>query len=143
MGEGGVPAKEPTELGRWLLDEMDRRGLSQTALAAGMGIGQATISRWIYTDIQPERDKIMRLADALTLAVAERAELSAITGLNLAADPDRPTATVPAMHPRAAEIARMLAPDSPISEDDRHVLELLLERIVDPYRKVMRRRKAG
>lgn len=138
-----MAAKEPTELGRWLLDEMERRNLSQTALAGSMGIAQATISRWILTDIQPERDKIMRLADALALTAAELAELSAITGLNLAADSDRPALAAPAMHPLAAEVARMLAADSPVVGEDRRVLELLLERVVDPYRKVMRRRKAG
>jgi hypothetical protein len=41
------------------------------------------------------------------------------------------------------ELARILADDSPIPEPDRHALETVLDRMLDPYRKVMRRRRSA
>jgi hypothetical protein len=37
----------------------------------------------------------------------------------------------------------MLADDSPIPQADRQALETVLDRLVDPYRKVLRRRRTG
>jgi hypothetical protein len=37
----------------------------------------------------------------------------------------------------------MLAADSPISEIDRQALETVLDRMLEPYRKVMRRRRSA
>ena len=55
---------------------------------------------------------------------------------------DRET-EVPATHPLVHELARMLADDSAIPEPDRHALETVLDRMLDPYRKVMRRRRSA
>jgi hypothetical protein len=37
----------------------------------------------------------------------------------------------------------MLAGDSPIPRADREALETVLDRLLDPYRKVLRRRRSG
>jgi hypothetical protein len=37
----------------------------------------------------------------------------------------------------------MLADDSPIPEPDRQALETVLDRMLDPYRRVMRRRRSA
>jgi hypothetical protein len=37
----------------------------------------------------------------------------------------------------------MLADDSPIPSRDRQALETVLDRLLDPYRKVMRRRRSA
>jgi hypothetical protein len=48
-----------------------------------------------------------------------------------------------ATHPVVRELALMLADDSPIPGPDRHALELVLDRMIDPYRKVVRRRRSA
>lgn len=143
-----MPAKEPTALGWWLLAEMDRRQLSQTYLAGRMGVAQATISRWIYRSMQPETNKLNQLADEFKLDDQQRAEMFRLAGHNVASATIRAEITaeaevVRAVHPIAAEIRRMLDAGSPIPDGDRQLLETLLDRVIDPYRKVMRRRKTG
>lgn len=146
MGDDGVPAKEPTALGWWLLGEMDARHLSQTELSTRMGVAQATISRWIYRDIRPDTDKLSQLADALGLDEAQRADLFRRAGHSLAsiqADEGPAVDVIRPMHPLAVEIQRMLADESPVGERDREMLETILDRVIEPYRKVMRRRKTA
>lgn len=145
MGDARVPAtKEPTELGWWLLSEMTARNLSQTDLAIRMGVAQATISRWIYQAIRPDTDKLAQLADALMLDEAQRADLFRRAGHTLASVQADETVKAPQpMHVLAVEIQRMLAAESPLSDDDRRVLEMLLDRVIEPYRKVMRRRRTA
>jgi hypothetical protein len=41
------------------------------------------------------------------------------------------------------ELARILADDSPIPGPDRQALEIVLDRMLDPYRKVLRRRRSA
>jgi hypothetical protein len=47
------------------------------------------------------------------------------------------------MHPLAHELARLLADDSPIPRADREALETVLDRMLDPYRRLSRRRRSG
>jgi hypothetical protein len=49
----------------------------------------------------------------------------------------------PAAHPLVHDLARVLADDSPIPRADREALETVLDRMLEPYRRLLRRRKSG
>lgn len=54
-----------TSFGRWLVDEMERRGLIKKALRARSGVGQSTISQIVSGARHPSRDMVQRLAEGL------------------------------------------------------------------------------
>jgi len=95
------------------------------------------VLRWLSEEQRPTIRSIERIAPVLGRSINE---------LVLAAYPDRLSGQVtearPA-HPLVHELARMLADDSPIPPADRAALETVLDRLIDPYRKVLRRRGTG
>lgn len=133
---------EPTEFGYFLLRKMAEHDppLSQAELARRMGVGQSTISRWIFAPGRPQDDKLRLLAAAIDvklndlLAMAGYGEPSgdvanALSNLRLDVDP------------LAEELSAMLDDSSPLSATDRAFLRHTVDRLMDPYRKSMRRRR--
>jgi transcriptional regulator with XRE-family HTH domain len=108
-----------------------------THFARAVGTDPSVVLRWLSEEQRPTIRSIERIAPVLGRSINE---------LVRAAYPDRlsgPAPEVPAMHPLVHEVARMLADDSPIPRADREALETVLDRLVDPYRKVLRRRRTG
>lgn len=108
-----------------------------THFARAVGTDPSVVLRWLSEEQRPTIRSIERIAPVLGRSINE---------LVRAAYPDRlsgPTPEVPAAHPLVHELARMLADDSPIPRADREALETVLDRLVDPYRKVLRRRRTG
>lgn len=135
---------QPTEFGNWLLVQMANAGLTQSELARQTGLAQATISRWIYHPGRPDPDKLNQLARALGVNALE---LHRRAGHLAPEANERPGKVVSAeplnWPPIAAEIRAMLADDSPIGATDRDALATILDRVIDPYRRRMRRRKVS
>ena len=108
-----------------------------THFARAAGTDPSVVLRWLSEEQRPTIRSIERIAPVLGKSINE---------LVLAAYPDRLSGQVhearPA-HPLVHEIARMLADDSPIPPADRAALETVLDRLLDPYRKVLRRRGTG
>jgi transcriptional regulator with XRE-family HTH domain len=108
-----------------------------THFARAVGTDPSVVLRWLSEEQRPTIRSIERIAPVLGKTINE---------LVVAAYPDRlggPETEVPATHPLVHELARMLADDSAIPEPDRHALETVLDRMLDPYRKVMRRRRSA
>jgi transcriptional regulator with XRE-family HTH domain len=108
-----------------------------THFARAVGTDPSVVLRWLSEEQRPTIRSIERIAPVLGRSINE---------LVRAAYPDRlsgPAPEVPATHPLVHELARMLAGDSPIPRADREALETVLDRLVDPYRKVLRRRRTG
>src|ERR1700761_1193938 len=108
-----------------------------THFARAVGTDPSVVLRWLSEEQRPTIRSIERIAPGLGRSINE---------LVRAAYPDRlsgPEPEVPATHPLVHELARMLADDSPIPRADREALETVLDRLVDPYRKVLRRRRTG
>ena len=109
-----------------------------THFARAAGFDPSVVLRWLSEEQRPTIRSIERIAPVLGRSINE---------LVLAAYPDRlngpAPAAVPAAHPLVHELARMLAPDSPIPRADREALETVLDRMLEPYRRVLRRRKSG
>jgi transcriptional regulator with XRE-family HTH domain len=108
-----------------------------THFARAAGTDPSVVLRWLSVEQRPTIRSIERIAPVLGKSINE---------LVLAAYPDRLSGQVadsrPA-HPLVHELARMLADDSPIPRADREALETVLDRLLDPYRKVLRRRGTG
>lgn len=108
-----------------------------THFARAVGTDPSVVLRWLSEEQRPTIRSIERIAPVLGRSINE---------LVLAAYPDRlsgPAPDAPPVHPLAHELARMLADDSPIPPADRQALETVLDRLLDPYRKVLRRRGTG
>jgi transcriptional regulator with XRE-family HTH domain len=108
-----------------------------THFARAVGTDPSVVLRWLSEEQRPTIRSIERIAPVLGRSINE---------LVRAAYPDRlsgPAPEVPAIHPLVHELARVLADDSPIPRADRDALETVLDRLVDPYRKVLRRRRTG
>ena len=108
-----------------------------THFARAVGTDPSVVLRWLSEEQRPTIRSIERIAPILGKTINE---------LVLAAYPDRvngPRTEQRPTHPLVHELARMLADDSPIPEPDRNALETVLDRMLDPYRKVMRRRRSA
>jgi transcriptional regulator with XRE-family HTH domain len=109
-----------------------------THFARAVGTDPSVVLRWLSEEQRPTIRSIERIAPVLGKTIDEVVR---------AAYPDRlggeAPAAVPQLHPLAYELGRMLAADSPISEIDRQALETVLDRMLEPYRKVMRRRRSA
>lgn len=133
---------EPTEFGYFVLNLMGQHDppLTQTALAAVTGVGQATISRWIFTPGRPNPDKLRALADALGIGHDELLQAAGYAKRSQELSAALAASKVDRL---ASELSTMLDETSPLSEDDRQFLRHTVDRLMDPYRKSMRRRRSA
>ena len=108
-----------------------------THFARAAGTDPSVVLRWLSGEQRPTIRSIERIAPVLGRSIPE---------IVVAAYPDRvgeqPAAPPPA-HPLVHELSRILAPDSPVPEPDRAALESVLDRMLDPYRKILRRRRSA
>jgi transcriptional regulator with XRE-family HTH domain len=108
-----------------------------THFARAVGTDPSVVLRWLSEEQRPTIRSIEKIAPALGRSINE---------VILAAYPDRlsdPHPAIRQLHPFAYELGRMLDDGSPIPLADRQALESVLDRILDPYRKVMRRRRTA
>jgi transcriptional regulator with XRE-family HTH domain len=108
-----------------------------THFARAVGTDPSVVLRWLSEEQRPTIRSIERIAPVLG---------KSINDLVRAAYPDRlsgPAPASPAVHPLVHELGRMLADDSPIPRADREALVTVLDRMLDPYRKLSRRRRSG
>lgn len=133
-----VPPTPAAGFGAYLKEAiLAARFPTPTHFARAAGTDPSVVLRWLSEEQRPTIRSIERIAPVLGKSINE---------LVLAAYPDRldaPAPGVAATHPLVHELARMLADDSPVPRADREALETVLDRLLDPYRKVLRRRRSG
>jgi transcriptional regulator with XRE-family HTH domain len=108
-----------------------------THFARAAGTDPSVVLRWLSGEQRPTIRSIERIAPVLGRGINE---------IVVAAYPDRvggPPPAPPVTPAIVHELGRILAPDSPIPEADRKALEAVLDRMLDPYRKVLRRRRSA
>src|SRR4051812_31610912 len=108
-----------------------------THFARAVGTDPSVVLRWLSEEQRPTIRSIERIAPVLGRSIPE---------IVVAAYPDRlggPTPVAPAAHPLVRELGRILGEDSPIPADDGAALETVLDRMFEPYRKVLRRRRSA
>jgi transcriptional regulator with XRE-family HTH domain len=125
--------KRAGSFGAYLKEAIRAAGFdTPTHFARAAGTDPSVVLRWLSEEQRPTIRSIDRVAPILGRTVNE---------LVRAAYPDRLAGA--AENALTAEIAAMLASDSPLAEADRRALETVLDRMIEPYRKVMRRRRSA
>lgn len=129
-----APDRRPTEFGLYLLKGMAAAGVtSQRDLARRAVVSNSTVTRLIYGEGAPDRETLEKVAAALGL---DYGEMLARAGHGRPAGGQEQIS----IHPRAVEVDLLLSSDSPLSEQDRRYLDDMIERLVAPYRRYLRRR---
>jgi transcriptional regulator with XRE-family HTH domain len=136
-------AAEPTEFGYFLLRAMAAHEppLKQAELARRVGVGSATISRWIFKDGQPEAEKLRPLAEVLGVRYGKMLTLAGY------GEPEVDVAEElaklrPDLDPLAVELSQVLDDASPLPPAERDLLRQMVDRMIDPYRRTMRARRS-
>lgn len=120
-----------------------------THFARAAGTDPSVVLRWLSEEQRPTIRSIERIAPILgrtinALVVAaypDRLAPPATAAENIAAE--KTAAGNSAANALVAELSTMLAGDSPLPEADRQALETTLDRMIEPYRKVIRRRRSA
>jgi transcriptional regulator with XRE-family HTH domain len=108
-----------------------------THFARAVGTDPSVVLRWLSGEQRPTIRSIERIAPVLGRSIHELVVAAYPQRLN---DDPPPTPTV---HPLVHELGRILADDSPVPPADREALATVLDRMIDPYRKVLRRRRSA
>lgn len=127
----GDKTQTTTPAGRYLTQRMEDLGFKTKAeLADTAGVSRSTITR-LYSnpDYRPDIHNMRRIATALD--VDPEVLVAAIYG----EAPATPPSNQP---PLAAELTRMLGDDSPLAEDSRLILTLLVDRVLELGRRQAR-----
>jgi transcriptional regulator with XRE-family HTH domain len=129
----------PIGFGAFLRDAIHAAGFATpTQFAREVGTDPSVVLRWISEEQRPTIRSIERIAPVLG---------KSINDVVRAAYPDRlgtgGSDIAARLHPIAYELGRILADDSPVPASDRSALEMVLERMLEPYRRELRRRRAG
>lgn len=106
-----------------------------TDFARTAGVHPSIVSRWLKGD-RPTLRLLERIAPYLRVSVRQLVAV-AYPG----EDEYQPDA--PAPHPLALDIERLLADDSPVPDAERATLATLIEHVVAPYRRYLRKRRAS
>ncbi len=130
-------SQTPIGFGAFLRDAIHAAGYATpTHFARVVGTDPSVVLRWISEEQRPTIRSIERIAPVLGKTINDMVH---------AAYPDRlgDGERTPAqkLHPIAYEVGRILADDSPVSVNDRHALEMVLHRMLEPYRRELRRRR--
>lgn len=127
--------------GEFLRLQMLRVGLRPADIERETGLDGSLVSKWMRDKARPGPVNLARLAPVLNVPVSEllaRAGHVAASEFGVAepADIDEP-------HPLVVELSRMLDPNGGLSNDERHELATLVDRVISPYRPDLRKRRAG
>jgi len=131
--------REPIGFGAYLRDMIHAAGFpTPTHFARAVETDPSVVFRWLNEEQRPTIRSIEKIAPVLGKTINE---------MVMAAYPDRlgakPRDPAETLHPLAYELGRMLGKDSPIPQADRDALESVLDHMVEPYRKMMRRRRTA
>jgi hypothetical protein len=121
--------------GDYLRDAIHAAGYATpTQFARAVNTDPSVVLRWLSEEQRPTIRSLERVAPALRKSINEMVNAAYPDRLD---DADRPP--VATLHPLGYEVGRMLAIDSPISASDREALVAVLNRMLEPYRRDMRR----
>lgn len=125
----------------WLTAAIEARYETDSAFARAAGVSPSAVSRWTKGELRPTPKILERIAPALGVSAQT---LSAIAYPELGSDIPEASYQPPKLaHPLALDVERLLAEESPVPSDERATLANLIEHVVKPYRRYLRKRRAG
>lgn len=111
---------------------------SDSDFARRAGVSSSAVSRWVAGTVIPTVPTLEKIAPYLRLPAAA---LISIAYPGTGSNAGGPATKL--HHPLALDVDRLLGEESPVPEDERATLATLLEHVVSPYRRHLRRRRAG
>lgn len=133
MGQQG----QSVGFGVYLRDAIHAAGFdTPTQFARAVNTDPSVVLRWLSEEQRPTIRSLERVAPTLRKSINEMVNAAYPDRLGDSARPPGVT-----LHPLGYEVGRMLSPDSPISPPDREALVAVLNRMLGPYRRDMRRRR--
>lgn len=124
--------------GQYIREAIQAAGFATpTRFARAVGTDPSVVLRWISGEQRPTIRSIERIAPILG---------KTINDMVIAAYPDKLGIDGPSVAPShrlAYDVARILTDDSPIPAADRDALANVLDRVLEPYRRQLRRRRSA
>lgn len=128
--------------GEFLRLQMIRAGnLRPADIERETGLDASLVGKWMRDKARPSPVNLARLAPAIDVALPEllaRSGHVAHAEFGTAEPPE-----VEEIDPLVVELSRMLDPNGGLSADKRHELATLVDRVISPYRRDLRKRRAG
>ena len=126
--------------GDYLRDAILAAGFSTpTQFAREVGTDPSVVLRWISGEQRPTISSIERIAPVLGRTHHRHGDRR----LPRPVGPGDGDPGPAQMHPLAYELGRILADDSPVPPEEREALASVLDRLLEPYRRDLRRRRPG
>lgn len=115
----------------------------RSAIAAAADVGTDMLSKWFRGVNQPSDTSVRKLADAIEAPYARLLWLAGLDPDNRFGGGGEPAAalTQAEARPIVAELAAMLSPRSPLTDEDRTELEAAVSRAMDRDRQKMKARR--
>jgi transcriptional regulator with XRE-family HTH domain len=112
------------DFGSWLSTRITEAGYrSPSAFAAAAGLQPSVVHRWINGKVKPTPEALVKAAGLLPVRATEMLA----RGLGL---PELEESTV--LHPLAVRVNRLLTDRDLVPDDERHMLETILDRVLSP-----------
>lgn len=124
----------------WLAEVIAARYDSDSAFARAAGVSPSVVSRWTKGDLTPTPRFLEKIAPALGVS---KTTLTAIAYPGLASEPVVAPREERPIHALARDVDRLLGEESPVPEAERATLAGLLEAVVSPYRRYLRKRRTA
>jgi hypothetical protein len=128
---------QPVGFGDYLRDAIHAAGFATpTQFARAVQTDPSVVLRWLSEEQRPTIRSLERVAPALGKTINEMVSAASRDRL-----PGEQSGGQSPMHPLGYEVGRLLAEGSPLPTQDREALYAKIDRVMEPYRRDLRRRR--
>jgi transcriptional regulator with XRE-family HTH domain len=132
---------EPNEFAIWLAETMRTKRISRGDVAEAVDVDPTTVSRWITKNAQPQHEKIRPLAKLLKEPYPE---VLARAGYGRQKPAENVEPIRRELDDLAVELGKMLQDSSPLTDEEREKLRIVIDAGMGPYRQKMHsKRRVG
>ncbi len=129
-----------TPFGDWLDHYMKSQTppIDRVELSRRSGVDTATIGRWIRGETRPSTDRLRLIAPVLAV---DYGALLTLAGYGAPSEPAPTIVATPQIDDLALELNDMLNPNSPLTDERRERLRLIVDQVMEVERAAMKRRR--
>jgi transcriptional regulator with XRE-family HTH domain len=133
-------AMTTTLFGDWLDHYMKSQNppIDRVELSRRSGVDTATIGRWIRNETRPSTDRLRLIAPVLGV---DYGALMTLAGYGAPTEPAPAVMETAPIDPLCLELNDMLDPNSPLDDERRQRLRLIVNQVMEMERGAMKRRR--